>query len=150
MSEEPQFKSPSEELDALVLEFSNLKTYADVLRQQIEISTSAIMELVMSKNSLSEIKLLRGNAEVLLPIGAGNYVKAYLKDVNKIIVNVGAGVAIEKSIEEAISNIEDKIKKIQSHVSSLQSQYIQVITRMDQLQVRINELYSQIESSRKV
>ncbi|MDH5806457.1 MAG: prefoldin subunit alpha [Candidatus Methanomethylicaceae archaeon] len=148
MSEES--KSSKEELEALILEFSNLKAYADVIKQQIEFSTSAIIELTMSKNSLNEIKILKGNAETLVPIGAGNYIRAYLKDVDTVIVNVGAGVAIEKKIDEAMADIEDKIKKIQTQISTLQNQYTQVTIRLNQLQARINELYPQVESSGQV
>lgn len=143
-------KPSKEELEALILEYSNLKAYADVIKQQIEFSTSAIVELTMSKNSLNEIKTAGGNAETLIPIGAGNYVRAFLKDVNTVIVNVGAGVAIEKKIDEAMADIEDKIKKIQAQISALQNQYAQVVTRLSQLQARINELYPQVESSGQV
>lgn len=150
MSGEIQSKPSREELEALILEYSNLKAYADVIKQQIEFSTSAIIELTMSKNSLNEIKIVGGNAEALIPIGAGNYIRAYLKDVDTVIANIGAGVAIEKKIDEAMADIEDKIKKIQSQISTLQNQYAQVTIRLSQLQARINELYPQVEPSGQV
>ncbi len=141
--------TPREELDPLLVEFSNLKAYADVLRQQIEFTTGALAELTLSKASLHEIKNREGKAETLIHIGAGNYIKAFLQDVKTVVVGVGSGISIEKSIDTAISDIEDRIKKAQMQISSLQNQYLQVAARLDQLQVRIDQLYSQIEASGK-
>jgi len=101
-----------EDINALVLELSNLQSYAEVLRQQMELSTTAIMELTISKSSLEEIKRRGGNAEILIPIGAGNFIRASIKDVNSVIVNIGANVSIEKGIEIAISDIEEKINEL--------------------------------------
>ncbi|MBC7113097.1 MAG: prefoldin subunit alpha [Candidatus Methanomethyliales bacterium] len=141
--------TPKEELDPLLVEFSNLKAYADVLRQQIEFTTGALAELTLSKASLYEIKNREGKAETLIHIGAGNYIKAFLQDVKTVVVGVGSGISIEKSIDTAISDIEDRIKKAQMQISSLQNQYLQVAARLDQLQVRIDQLYSQIEVSNR-
>ncbi|MCX8181661.1 MAG: prefoldin subunit alpha [Candidatus Methanomethyliaceae archaeon] len=141
--------TPKEELDALLVEFSNLKAYADVLRQQIEFTTGALAELTLSKASLYEIKNREGKAETLIHIGAGNYIRAHLQDVKTVVVGVGSGISIEKGIDSAISDIEDRIKRAQTQISSLQNQYLQVSARLDQLQVRIDHLYSQIESSGK-
>ncbi|MCC6013064.1 MAG: prefoldin subunit alpha [Candidatus Verstraetearchaeota archaeon] len=129
-----------EDINALILELSNLQSYAEVLRQQIELSNNAIIELTMSKLSLEEIKRRGGNAEILIPIGAGNFIRASIKDVNSVIVNVGANVSIEKGIDIAISDIEEKIRKIQSQIETLRNQYIQVISRIEELQVKISQL----------
>jgi prefoldin alpha subunit len=133
-------ETQKEDINALVLELSNLQSYAEALRQQIELSSTAIMELTISKSSLEEIKRRGGNAEVLVPIGAGNFIRASIKDVNSVIVNIGANVSIEKGIDIAISDIEEKIKKVQSQMENLRSQYIQVVSRIEELQVKINEL----------
>lgn len=141
--------TPKEELDPLLVEFSNLKAYADVLRQQIDFTTGAIAELTLSKASLYEIKNRDGKAEVLIHIGAGNYIRAHLQDVNTVVVGVGSGISVEKTIDNAISDIEERVKRAQAQLSSLQNQYLQVAARLDQLQVRIDQLYTQIEASGK-
>ncbi|MGC8935980.1 MAG: prefoldin subunit alpha [Candidatus Methanomethylicaceae archaeon] len=141
--------APKEELDSLLVEFSNLKAYADVLRQQLEFTTGALAELTLSKASLYEIKNREGKAETLIHIGAGNYIRAHLQDVKSVVVGVGSGISIEKPLDNAISDVEERIKKAQAQISSLQNQYLQVATRLDKLQLRIDQLYSQIEVSGK-
>lgn len=152
MSESPppaRPRNPKEELDSYLVEFSNLRAYEEVLRKQIEFTTGVLADLTLSKASLSEIKKREGKAETLIHIGAGNYVRAQLQDVKTVVVGVGSGISIEKSIDAAISDIDDRMRRAQTQISSLQNQYVQVAARLNQLQAKIEELYSQIEASGK-
>jgi len=139
--------SPKEALDPLLLEFSNLKAYSDVIRQQLEFATGIIAELTLSKAALQEIKSREGKGETLLHIGGGNYIRTQLQDVKTVVVGVGAGVSIEKSLDDAISDIDGRAKLAQEQIASLQNQYLQIAARMEQLQKKIDQLYSQLEAT---
>jgi len=139
--------SPKEALDPLIAEFSNLRGYSDVMRQQIEFTSGIIAELSLSKAALQEIKSREGKGETLIHIGGGNYIKTQLQDVKTVVVGVGAGVSIEKSLDEAISEIDGRMKLAQEQMTSMQSQYLQVATRMEQLQTKIDQIYSQLEAA---
>jgi prefoldin alpha subunit len=139
--------SAKESLDPLLAEFSNLKGYSDVMRQQIEFTTGVLAELSLSKAALQEIKSREGKGETLIHIGGGNYIKTQLQDVKTVVVGVGAGVSIEKTVDEAISEIDGRMKFAQEQITSMQNQYIQVANRMEQLQAKIDEIYSQLEAS---
>jgi prefoldin alpha subunit len=139
--------SPKEALDPLLVEFSNLKAYCDVIRQQIEFAAGVIAELALSKAALQEIKSREGKGETLIHIGGGNYVRTQLQDVKTVVVGVGAGVSIEKSLDDAITDIDGRTKLAQEQINSLQNQYLQIATRMEQLQTKIDQLYAQLEAS---
>ncbi|MCQ5376562.1 MAG: prefoldin subunit alpha [Candidatus Methanomethylicia archaeon] len=144
---QPTKLPPKEELDNLLVEFSNLKAYADAVRQQLDLTTNVIAELILSKASMSEIKSREGKGEVMIHIGAGNYIKAQLQDVKNVVIGIGAGVSVEKSLDDAITEIDSRIKQAQDQSNYLQNQYIQASGRMSQIQPRIDQLYSQIEAS---
>lgn len=137
--------SARESMDPLLAEFNNLKGYSDALRQQIEFTASVIAELSMSKGSLEEIKAREGKGETLVHIGAGNYIRVQLDGVNTVVVGIGAGVSVEKTIADALSEVESRLKMAQQNSTSLQQQYYQVSARMDQLQGQIEQLYQQLE-----
>ncbi|MBM5805600.1 MAG: prefoldin subunit alpha [Candidatus Verstraetearchaeota archaeon] len=139
--------SPKEALDPLLVEFSNLKAYSDMIRQQLEFATGVIAELALSKVALQEIKSREGKGETLLHIGGGNYIRTQLQDVKTVVVGVGAGVSIEKSLDDAITDIDGRTKLAQNQINSLQNQYLQIATRMEQLQAKIDQLYAQLEAS---
>ncbi|MGA2574368.1 MAG: prefoldin subunit alpha [Candidatus Methanomethylicaceae archaeon] len=137
--------SARESMDPLLAEFNNLKGYSDALRQQIEFTASVIAELSMSKGSLEEIKAREGKGETLVHIGAGNYIRVQLDGVSTVVMGIGAGVSVEKTIADALTEVESRLKMAQQNSTSLQQQYYQVSAKMDQLQGQIEELYQQLE-----
>jgi len=144
---QPPKLAPKEELDALLQEFSNMNAYGDAIRQQLELASNIIGDMLLSKASLTEIKSRGGNGETLIHIGAGNYIKAQLKEVNSVIIGIGSGVSVEKSLDDAISNINSRIKQGQEQATALQNNYVQISARLGQLQSRIDQLYAQLEAA---
>jgi len=141
-------KSPKETLDPLLAEFYNLRSYGETLRQQLEMTQGILTEFSMSKAALEEIKKRDGKSETLIHIGAGNYIRTQLQDVKTVVVGIGAGVSIEKSVDDAIAEIDQRVRQAQQQMGTLQNQYMQVTGRMQQLQGRIDELYSQAEQGK--
>ncbi|MEJ5292375.1 MAG: prefoldin subunit alpha [Candidatus Methanosuratincola sp.] len=139
--------SQKEVLDELLLEFSNLKAYADAVRQQIELTTNILAELVLSKSSLEEIRERGGNGEVLIHVGAGNHIRVQLDSVQSVIVGIGAGFSIEKGISEAIAEMESRIKQAQEQSVRLQDQYSKVSQRLAQVQEQVDSIYAKLEAT---
>ncbi|MDI9644968.1 MAG: prefoldin subunit alpha [Candidatus Verstraetearchaeota archaeon] len=136
-----------EVLDELLLEFSNLKAYADALRQQIELTANILTELALSKSSLEEIKARGGEGEVLVHVGAGNYIRVQLHALNNVIMGVGAGFSVEKSVSDAIAEMETRIRQGQEQSLKLQEQYGKVSQRLAQLQEQIDSIYARLEAT---
>ena len=47
--------------------------------------------------------------EALTPVGIGVYIKTLVPPIKKLLINVGAGVTVEKTREDAINYVEVKI-----------------------------------------
>ena len=84
--------------------------------------------------------------ESLVPIGIGVYLKVTVPQVRNLLVNVGSGVTIEKSKENAKNYVELKIKEFDLALKQLQSQKEQIAIRMNQLQ---NEVNTEMQKSQK-
>ncbi len=83
------------------------------LEQQLEAVQEKHMDLEMSRESLGEL----GRAEktsMLVPVSDGIFAKAELKDNKELIVNVGAGVCVKKSVEEAQKMLEESMEELKS------------------------------------
>ena len=79
-------------------------------------------------------------ASLFVPIGGGSYIKANLGDVEKVIYGVGAGVAIEKPLNEAEDGIANRISELEKTAQSLEQQHTQVLRRIQEDQARLEEL----------
>ena len=91
---------PEEELARLAAEVRMLEGLSDALRDMVVRVQALITELGVAGRTLEGISGQEG-AEVLIPIGAGSLLRASLKDVDKVIVSLGADVAIEVDVEKA-------------------------------------------------
>lgn len=87
------------------------------IQKQLQIVDQQIIELVMTRQSLEELKDVKVNSSTLAPIASGIFIKADIKDKNELIVNVGSNVAVKKKreeVKEMIIKQLDDVKKIQT------------------------------------
>ena len=77
-------------------------------------------------------------SETLMPVGVGVYVKTTVPPVKKLVVNLGSGVAIEKSRDDALNFVESRIKEYEVALRQLEGQRQEIAMRMEQMQQQIN------------
>jgi prefoldin alpha subunit len=101
--------------------------------------------------SSSAIQSIIGESEVesLVPVGIGVYIRASLPPVKKMLVNVGAGVTIEKSREDTINYIESRIKEFEIALRQLANQKQQIEMRMEQIQGQVSQMLQQTRTTAK-
>jgi prefoldin alpha subunit len=95
-----------EELRRLSVEMRYLEQTAETLQQRISMVNAAITDLTYANMTLDGIEKEKENAELLVPIGGSSYVKVKLADSNKVIVGMGAGVSIEKTLQETKTTLK--------------------------------------------
>ncbi len=81
--------------------------------------------------------------ESLTPVGIGVYIKTLIPPIKKLLINVGAGVTIEKTKEDTVNYVEARIKEFELGLRQLLSQKQQIAVRMEQIQVQINQILQQ-------
>jgi len=69
------------------------------------------------ENSLASLKEIEGKdgEESFVPLSPGVYAKARIADTKKLVVNVGAGVAVEKSPQETAKIIEKQLNEMRQY-----------------------------------
>ncbi|MFZ0893066.1 MAG: prefoldin subunit alpha [Candidatus Nitrosopolaris sp.] len=85
--------------------------------------------------------------EALTPVGIGVYIKTMVPPIKKLLINVGAGVTVEKTREDAINYVEVKIKEFEVALRQLLGQKQQIAARMEQIQAQINQMLQQGQST---
>jgi len=78
--------------------------------------------------------------ESLTPVGIGVYIKTLVPPIKKLLINVGAGVTIEKTKEDTVNYVEAKIKEFELGLRELLNQKQQLAIRMEQIQAQINQM----------
>lgn len=110
----------------------------DIMTRQVTISR-LLEEARLASTTIQGITS-ESDAEALMPVGIGVYVKTVVPPVKKILVNLGSGVSVEKSREDALNYIEARIKEYEVALRQFEAQRQEVAMRMEELQEQINHM----------
>lgn len=95
-----------------VIEFSMLEEENKRLEQQLQGIDQQILSFHSLKENVDELTEHKG--EILASVGPGIFVKSELLDNKKILINVGAGIVLEKDCKNAQKIIDGQVKKLES------------------------------------
>ena len=117
-----------------------LEQTAEALQQRISMVNAAITDLTYANATLDGIEKEKENSEMLVPIGGSSYVKVKLTDSNKIIVGMGAGVSVEKTLAEAKVTLKERLDDLEKTMNSAQQQFSQIAERINTGRGRLETL----------
>ncbi len=117
-----------------------LEQTAETLQQRIGMVNAAITDLTYANMTLDGIAAEKENAELLVPIGGNSYVKAKIADTNKIIVGVGAGVSVEKTLVDAKATLKERLDELEKTMNAAQQQFSQVAERINSGRARLESM----------
>ncbi len=124
----------NEQLERLAYEYQLLQAQAQLLAQNLELLTMGRNEFQAVKETLEGLKKVEDEKpEILVPIGAGSFLKGIIVDRENAIVSVGAGYAVEKSLDDAIAYIEERVKEYDEAIAKTQE-------GLKKLEAQLNEL----------
>ncbi|MDR1992254.1 MAG: prefoldin subunit alpha [Nitrososphaerota archaeon] len=119
-----------EELRKLSVEMRYLEQTADILQQRITMINTAIADLTYANTTLDSVENEQKNTEMLVPIGGSSYVKVSLADTDKVIVGLGSGVSVEKTLPDAKVTLKERLDELEKNMISAQQQFNQVVERI--------------------
>jgi prefoldin alpha subunit len=126
-------------INELVQQSRILEAYMnDVITRQVTVG-KLIEEAHLASNTIQNITS-ESDVESLMPIGIGVYVKTTVPPIKKLLINLDAGVAIEKSREDALNYVETRIKEYEVAARQLEAQRQEITMRINQLQSQINQM----------
>lgn len=95
--------------------FMHLKMLLHQMQQfekQIETFDGQLAELSGVKDGLEELKEVKTGTDVYVPVSGGVFMRATVKEPEKLLVNVGANTAVTKTVPDTIKLIQDQINEI--------------------------------------
>jgi prefoldin alpha subunit len=131
-----------EKLRGLIVELKTLEGTVEELETRVGIIDQAMRELNIAGMTLQNLKTLDTETETLIPVGGGAYLKAKIIDKEKVIIGIGAGVAVEKTATGANEDVGNQLADLQKLRSSLEQQFNQVIGRIEEVRGEIQKITS--------
>jgi len=138
--------SGKEELTKIAYEMQLYREEAQVLQQQLGNLQLNYASVELAIQTLENIAKLSKGDQMLLPVGSGAYIKSKVEDNEVALVDVGAGVVVEKSIPDAVKFLGTRINDMDSTREKLQKNFVEVSNRLKSLEESANKLMQKMQN----
>jgi prefoldin alpha subunit len=133
----------------LALELRILEGTADAIQSRSSMVNAALTELVVAGMTLEGLEKEKTDAPLFVPIGGGSYIEAKLGSEDKVVVSIGAGVAIERTLKEAKGTVTSRIAELEKTRTTLEQQLRQVIEKIQDNRARLQEMSAKLSEGEK-
>ncbi len=125
------------ERERLAAEYTLLSQLLEDVRRRIDLLNAGLNEVALAKRALEELQKLSEGEEMLVPVGAGIYVRARLASKSSVLMTIGASIMVERTLEEAQKAVEAREQEIRDALQKSASDYQALLNRLRELEQQI-------------
>ena len=134
-------------LQEKMLAYRMLESRLNNMAKQRDMIVSKIMEIHSTLMTVEEIE--KGSEDVLFPIGSAAYIRGKPVDKEKIIVEIGAGVVMEKTPAEIKKLLEERKKELELATDSLGKEMQNIASSMQKIEADAQEMVIKAQKEQK-
>ena len=118
----------------LYLELKALDEEVKKLNTQLENVDEQLDELNSSKEIINKFIELKKDDELRVPITSVIYVKAQLLDTQKLMINVGSGITVERTPKDVTKILDSQVQELGKYRENIVVQMRTIIDRIEVIQ----------------
>lgn len=138
-------RNDEETMRKFLADLKILEGAANIIQSRLNIVNAALADIATANLSIEGIENNKSGSEILVPVGGGSFIRAKLSDVEKIIMGVGAGVHIEKTIVESLEDLKNRQTDLEKARASLEQQLTQTVNNINIRRSQISEILKKRE-----
>jgi len=115
-----------------VLAYKSLEERMDALARQQDAFISKVAEINSTLASIDEAA--KSPAEAMVPLGTAVYARGSVDGKAKLLVEVGAGVAVERTAAEAKAILEARRKDLEQAIETLQKDMQTIVAMLQRIE----------------
>lgn len=131
-----------EEIRRLLAAYQQYQAQAEAIAQQLGLTQMTVQGLDRAISAIDALNTATEGQELLVPIGSGSFVFAKLASIERVILNVGAGVSIEKPAAEA----KESLKVRKAEVAEAAKKLSEMLNKIDGEMAKIQSVISKYET----
>jgi prefoldin alpha subunit len=128
-----------EKAQQLMQQMQMLENYFADLSQREGTLYSVLREATAAIESIKSLSQ-KSDSEALVPVGMGTFVKTKISANDKIVLNIGAGISLEKDSISSINYLEARIKEIEVAIQDTSAKKHDASVQLEQGKNQINQL----------
>ena len=143
MSSDPSPAGGEEEIRRLVGAYQQYQAQAEAIAQQVNLTQMTLHGLDSAIQAVEALDSAPEGQEMLVPIGSGSFVHAKLASKERVVLNLGAGVSIEKPAAEA----KESLKARKTEVADAGKKMGELLGKIDQEMAKIQTVLAKYDMS---
>lgn len=117
------------------------------LSQQQELIRGSIDEHLRAKETLENYLKIGKDEELLVPVGAGVFIKTKTGDQKEALTGIGTGIVLEKDIQEVIKRLDGQLEQLKKSAKELASQAEKISVAVEELTRSAQQQYEELQRS---
>lgn len=138
-------KAHEQEFQAKYAQYQMVGERVKTLQKQISMLEEQSQELGATRHFVMELKDQKVPANSLVPIANGIFVRATLLQNDRVLINVGSNVVVEKTIEEAVKMMEKQASEIKELHTDLLNTLGEVAKEAETLEEQMKKISTHIK-----
>lgn len=135
--------SNEKKLQEKYLEFQLLMQQSQQLEQAIQTINKQVEELNDLKQVIDDISKVKEGNELLIPLGAGIFLKGKLDNTEELLMNVGSKIVVKKKPKDALKIINEQIDEMSNIIEQTEQEHMKLMTEQQSLQMEVQKLIEQ-------
>lgn len=135
-----------QELQEKVIQLKYLEDYFQDLLARENLLISSFNDIENAEETINEISRRKG-FETLVYIGGGVYVQGNINAIDKVLVNIGANIVVEKKLNDALTFLQARKEEIKKILDNISQQKQQTALSMQKLREEVEESVRKKQSS---
>ena len=95
------------------------KQQLESIDMQLQYLQSTLAEYQRAKITVEQLHNADDKSPLLIPVGAGTFINASLTNASNVLIGIGAGVVVEKTVDEAVMKLDERMKRIQENLEKM-------------------------------
>lgn len=139
--------SEEEKVQRLIVAYQEYQAEHDALVQQLSFSRMAAEGLDRAISAVEALTTAEEGQEILVPIGSGSFAYARLASKDRVVLNVGGGVSIEKPVAEAGKSLKARRDEVAEGSRKLAELVAKIEQEMAGIQAALDQIEKQAGSA---
>ena len=137
-----------EQTQQLLYQMQMLENHFGELTQKENSIINIIREANSAIHSIKGINT-QSESDSLVPLGLGTFMKSKVNSNEKIIINIGSGVAVEKNHNDAVNYLESRLKELEIALQDTNQQRQQIAANLEQGKQQMQSLMQKSKNPTK-
>ncbi|OPY51681.1 MAG: Prefoldin subunit alpha [Methanosaeta sp. PtaU1.Bin060] len=123
--------------------YQQYQAEAEAIARQIGLTQLTAEGLDRAVTAVDALEKAEEGQEMLVPIGSGSFIHGKLASKEKVVLNIGAGVSIEKTAAEARESLKERRAEVAEGSKRLNEVLSKIDMEMQKLQAQLAKLEQQ-------